>query len=781
MEALQATDVTLQKNSSSSPMLHPDWVISTNPRKKKKKKTNNSNSLVNDVTLQRNSTGSDKVPSDNDLKKKKKRKRGGKNLNALIDVNFIQQPVDATCLLTDSRLEQCNIQVDDCDNIQKTSFSNLSLSNDSNITGRISGVIVDSRTTLQVKVNQVPVPNANPVSIIGEHKDQVCANNGPKELSLDAPLDKKKRKKKKKNLNTLVSSIIIPSTSVMGDPKSMQHITEQLVSQEMPQNKYETKDRIYSGEDSSGIIDAKVDKISVSQNMGPIHKVAGRDDLACGVETGNMVMVPVQAWKTKRKKKKKNLTMLVSSVIIPSNSVKGAPEVVPTESTEQSIQHSTEQVISQGIQQNEYATKDKNCSGEDSPSIHNAKVDKILVSQDMNPVHEVAGDDYLARGADICGKMVMVPLQAQKIKRKKKKKNLHTLVSSVIMPSTYDMADPELMQHSTEQGVSQGIHQNECETKDKNCNGEDSSGIVDGKVDELSVSPGKAVGNIHKGKKRKRKIRGNNVILEPEEVVISSNDLSEEQHVKRAKLNADQNVGIGRMLPGSVPKKLLVLDLNGLLADVVGDNSVTIKADGHVAGKKIFKRPFCEDFLQFCFNRFTVGVWSSRRKENVDKVLQVLMPEEDRSKLAFVWNQSHCTRTGFQTLENIDKPLFLKELPKLWKIENRKFSFKVVDYDKSNTLLLDDSPYKALLNPPYTAIFPTPYQYQDQNDAGLGHGGDLRVYLEGLALAEDVQEYVEQNPFGQKPIIKSDPSWSFYAEVIRNMSKKRRRKRLRNK
>lgn len=62
-----------------------------------------------------------------------------------------------------------------------------------------------------------------------------------------------------------------------------------------------------------------------------------------------------------------------------------------------------------------------------------------------------------------------------------------------------------------------------------------------------------------------------------------------------------------------------------------------------------------------------------------------------------------------------------------------------------------------------------------------GPGGDLRVYLEGLALAEDVQEYVEQNPFGQKPIIKSDPSWSFYAEVIRNMSKKRRRKRYRKK
>lgn len=57
-----------------------------------------------------------------------------------------------------------------------------------------------------------------------------------------------------------------------------------------------------------------------------------------------------------------------------------------------------------------------------------------------------------------------------------------------------------------------------------------------------------------------------------------------------------------------------------------------------------------------------------------------------------------------------------------------------------------------------------------------GPGGDLRVYLEGLALAEDVQKYVEQNSFGQKSITDSDPSWSFYAQVIRSTSRKTRYK-----
>lgn len=47
-----------------------------------------------------------------------------------------------------------------------------------------------------------------------------------------------------------------------------------------------------------------------------------------------------------------------------------------------------------------------------------------------------------------------------------------------------------------------------------------------------------------------------------------------------------------------------------------------------------------------------------------------------------------------------------------------------------------------------------------------GPGGDLRVYLEGLAMAENVQEYVKQNPFGQRAITEKNLSWGFYCKVI---------------
>ncbi|PSR89112.1 Uro-adherence factor A like [Actinidia chinensis var. chinensis] len=221
--------------------------------------------------------------------------------------------------------------------------------------------------------------------------------------------------------------------------------------------------------------------------------------------------------------------------------------------------------------------------------------------------------------------------------------------------------------------------------------------------------------------------------------------------------------------PGSLRKKLLVLDVNGLLADIVACVSGRYKPDTFVSGKAVFKRPFYDDFLQFCFERFHVAVWSSRTKKNVKSVLDFLMGKS-KHNLLFCWDQSHCTYTGFNTVEDREKPLLLKELNKIWEKHDPDLPWARGYYNKSNTLLLDDSPYKALRNPPNTAIFPHSYRYKNVNDNSLGPGGDLRVYLERLALADDVQKYVELNPFGQRPITKTNLSWSFYLKIIRPTS-----------
>lgn len=217
-------------------------------------------------------------------------------------------------------------------------------------------------------------------------------------------------------------------------------------------------------------------------------------------------------------------------------------------------------------------------------------------------------------------------------------------------------------------------------------------------------------------------------------------------------------------------KKLLVLDLAGVLCDRVfhknraniPDNRTPDAASGSFF---VYKRPFCEEFVRFCLERFDVGIWSSARRTNLETALDCVIGEL-KGRLLFVWDQDDCTDSGFSTKENKNKPIFFKELKKLWDNESSNLPWRKGQYSSSNTILIDDKPYKALLNPPCTAIFPTEYKPDQLDDATLGPNGELRLYLDGLARAADVPAYVKEHPFGQSAITAIHPDWDFYSNII---------------
>ena len=76
-------------------------------------------------------------------------------------------------------------------------------------------------------------------------------------------------------------------------------------------------------------------------------------------------------------------------------------------------------------------------------------------------------------------------------------------------------------------------------------------------------------------------------------------------------------------------------------------------------------------------------------------------------RLRSVTDLSKCTCTGLNTLENKVKLLVLKELKKLWDKEEPDLPWQQGEFSHSNTLLVDDSPYKALRNPvlPFSCSF----------------------------------------------------------------------------
>ncbi|KAL3690780.1 hypothetical protein R1sor_004431 [Riccia sorocarpa] len=155
----------------------------------------------------------------------------------------------------------------------------------------------------------------------------------------------------------------------------------------------------------------------------------------------------------------------------------------------------------------------------------------------------------------------------------------------------------------------------------------------------------------------------------------------------------------------------------------------------------VYKRRGADEFLKFCFENFVVGVWSSAQEHNVRALVDFVFGPS-KSELAFIWTDAQCTKTGL-THPTKKKPLVRRELSKLWNGEHG-VPWKKGVFGPSNTTLIDDDPTKIVDNPPNTAILFKTYKVTDPEDHQLEK---LQDYLELLAEAEDVQKYMESNPF----------------------------------
>ncbi|CAI9099431.1 OLC1v1036257C1 [Oldenlandia corymbosa var. corymbosa] len=137
-------------------------------------------------------------------------------------------------------------------------------------------------------------------------------------------------------------------------------------------------------------------------------------------------------------------------------------------------------------------------------------------------------------------------------------------------------------------------------------------------------------------------------------------------------------------------KKLLILDLNGILVHVVHKESVLglnlhTKCDYVMMHSYVFKRKYSDEFLEFCFERFHVAIWSSRKWDNLDSILQNLFPSA-RDRFICRYSQEQCHKVN---------QVFCKDLTRIW-VDLRAMKFG--EFDESNTLLVDDSVEKSVRN-----------------------------------------------------------------------------------
>jgi hypothetical protein len=207
----------------------------------------------------------------------------------------------------------------------------------------------------------------------------------------------------------------------------------------------------------------------------------------------------------------------------------------------------------------------------------------------------------------------------------------------------------------------------------------------------------------------------------------------------------------------SEPQKLLViLDLNGTLFYRAKRNN-----------RAVTSRPYLTQFLNFIFANCHVMVWSSAQPHSVEAMLNFGFGNR-ASELVRVWDRTHFK------LPQVDyerKVLTIKDLEFVWDAFNRDDStttttrtatittatttattssrrakVKSMQFDQTNTVLIDDSTDKIQLQP-HNGLTLRDF---DEDLARAGTDNELlkvKSYLEKLIYQKNVSAYMRLHPF----------------------------------
>jgi TFIIF-interacting CTD phosphatase-like protein len=148
----------------------------------------------------------------------------------------------------------------------------------------------------------------------------------------------------------------------------------------------------------------------------------------------------------------------------------------------------------------------------------------------------------------------------------------------------------------------------------------------------------------------------------------------------------------------------LILDLDETLVHATRQ-PLDHEPDFVVGPFVVYRRPFLNEFIAYCFEAFDVAVWTSSGREYADAVVRQVFGDRP---LQFFWTAERCTqRTNLETYERYN----VKDLRKV-----RRLGISL-----EQTLMVDDSPEK--LERAYgNHIWIPPFE-GDKSDVELRHLG----------------------------------------------------------
>jgi TFIIF-interacting CTD phosphatase-like protein len=121
------------------------------------------------------------------------------------------------------------------------------------------------------------------------------------------------------------------------------------------------------------------------------------------------------------------------------------------------------------------------------------------------------------------------------------------------------------------------------------------------------------------------------------------------------------------------PKKLLILDLDETLIYAT-EQPLERKADFVAGPYFVYKRPFVDEFMAYCFENFDVAVWTTSTASYSAAIVENLV--KPPHTLQFVWARDRCT---WAYDEDTREQFLAKKLDKLKKRGFRLESIVVID------------------------------------------------------------------------------------------------------
>jgi hypothetical protein len=226
------------------------------------------------------------------------------------------------------------------------------------------------------------------------------------------------------------------------------------------------------------------------------------------------------------------------------------------------------------------------------------------------------------------------------------------------------------------------------------------------------------------------------------------------------------NTALPARLPQVAPlsQYFLLMDINGVLLatyfGIIGKEKVNSM---HTRVREKLK-----EFLVHCASNFNVVFWISMNTDNLERHFATIFshaPELGKDCPRFA--QNWCDVSTYTDLDNVDRPFFLKRIARLL---GDSMGLGGRGATAENTLLVDDTPYKNVLNDPYNVIHPVTFTYFTEKSTKkrpyLTY--QLWPFLKGLKESGlPVPVYYRQHSlFGSKRLFPGDEEYERYKTVI---------------